>query len=370
MTALKKFVRAEQPVKSVPQNGQTLNRPTKPKLPYISQSVYQDQKPGTSKQNGPSRKKDNKKKEPLCIREVTRKYGKKLNKLEQKEILGYSEIWYLGLKAEKLKEYDDDKGHYIMVAHDHIAYRYEVLDVLGKGTFAQVFKCQDHKTNEMVAIKIMIQNTLLFIRKEYKTEVRILEALVQKGKGTSTNVIQMKEHFTFRNHFCITFELLGPDMHALLKKRQCQGFSKILVHRFACSLVKCLQVLHDEKIIHADLKPGNILVSSEEHFDVKVADFGISCYEDEQVYKYIGTRWYRPPEVLLQQPYNTAMDMWSLGCVLAEFYTGRPIFPGRNELDQLSCITEVLGFPPADMTEQSKVWSDFLGKCNTFTYTL
>ncbi|CAM4732956.1 unnamed protein product [Leuciscus chuanchicus] len=73
-------------------------------------------------------------------------------------------------------------------------------------------------------------------------------------------------------------------------------------------MLKCLQVLHDEKIIHADLKPENILVIDEEHSDIKVADFGCGCYEDEQVFSYMGTRWYRAPELMLRQPYSTAIS--------------------------------------------------------------
>ncbi|KAK9966229.1 hypothetical protein ABG768_003352 [Culter alburnus] len=138
-----------------------------------------------------------------------------------------------------------------------------------------------------------------------------------------------------------------------------------LVRRYARSLLKCLQAFHDEKIIHADLKPENILAIDEEHSDIKVADFGCGCYEDEQVFGYIGTRWYRAPELLLRQRYGTAIDMWSFGCVLAELHTGYPIFTGRNELDQLSCIIQVkgmLGMPSIDVTEKSEFWTAFFAR--------
>ncbi|ROL48228.1 Dual specificity tyrosine-phosphorylation-regulated kinase 4 [Anabarilius grahami] len=358
---------AVQAIKPPQHNGRLLNRPSEPqpKLPYISHgSVSQEQKPGTSKQNGlkgvsGKMQKHPKKKEPLDVTEALKKYGTRLTEFEQKEILGYTEIWYLGLKAMKIRKYDDEKGHYIMVAHDHIAYRYEVLEEMGLGAFGQVFKCRDHKTNEMVAIKILC---IMKDDQTSKTEVKILEALLKKDKDSSTKTVQMKEHFIFRRHLCIAFELLGSNLNEILKKRHRQGLSKNLVRRYACSLLKCLQALHDEKIIHADLKPENILAIDEEHSDIKVADFGCGCYEDEKVFGYIGTRWYRAPELLLRQPYGTAIDMWSLGCVLAELHTGQPIFTGRNELDQLSCIMQVLGMPSIDVTEKSEFWTAFFAR--------
>ncbi|KAK7119789.1 hypothetical protein R3I94_021583 [Phoxinus phoxinus] len=348
-----------QAVKPPQQNGRLLNRPSEPqlKLPYISHRSV-SQKPGTLKQNGlkgvsGKMKMGKKKKEPLGVTEVMQKYGKMLTEFEQKEILGYSEIWYLGLKATKIRKYDDEKGHYIMVPHDHIAYRHEMLEVMGHGAFSQVLKCRDHKTNEMVAIKVLKDDQTCM------TEIKILETLLEKERDTSTRTVQMKEHFIFRKHLCITFELLGSNLNEILKQRHFQGFSKKLICHYASSMLKCLLVLHDEKIIHADLKPENILAIDEEHSDVKVADFGCGCYEDEQVFSYIGTRWYRAPELLLCQPYSAAIDMWSLGCVLAELDTGRPIFTGRNEPDQLSCIMEVLGMPPIDETEKSEFWTAF-----------
>jgi len=84
-----------------------------------------------------------------------------------------------------------------------------------------------------------------------------------------------------------------------------------------------------------------------------VIDFGSSCFENERVYTYIQSRFYRSPEVILGLPYDMAIDMWSFGCILAELYTGYPIFPGENEVEQLACIMEVQGLPPRSMIEQA-----------------
>ena len=94
---------------------------------------------------------------------------------------------------------------------------------------------------------------------------------------------------------------------------------------------------------------------------IKVIDFGSSCFENEKVYTYIQSRFYRSPEVILGMNYNMAIDMWSLGCILAELYTGYPIFPGENEQEQLSCIMEVLGVPDKDLINRSSRKRLFFG---------
>uniref|UniRef100_A0A674DKX3 dual-specificity kinase n=1 Tax=Salmo trutta TaxID=8032 RepID=A0A674DKX3_SALTR len=287
--------------------------------------------------------------------EVLKAFKDRLTEHEQEEIMDYSEVWYLGLDAKKMKGspslphnsgYDDESGGYLKVAHDHIGFRFEVLEVIGKGSFGQVLKCLDHKTTELVAIKV-IRNKKRF-HHQAMVELKILDVLRRKDRDNQHNVIHMKEHFYFRNHLCISFELLGVNLYELIKKNNFQGFSQILVRRFAYSLLKCLQMLHKEKIIHCDLKPENILLSHKGQGNIKVIDFGSSCYEQQRVYTYIQSRFYRSPEVLLGHPYSMAIDMWSFGCILAELYTGFPLFPGESEVEQIACIMEVLGMPPTD----------------------
>ncbi|MBZ3889750.1 Dual specificity tyrosine-phosphorylation-regulated kinase 4, partial [Sciurus carolinensis] len=284
---------------------------------------------------------------PLTAAEALKSFKSQLSPYEQSEILGYTELWFLGLDAEKLNvapekfsktSFDDEHGSYLKVLHDHIAYRYEVLEMIGKGSFGQVAKCLDHKNNELVALKI-IRNKKRF-HHQALVELRILEALRRKDKDNSYNVVHMKDFFYFRNHLCITFELLGINLYELMKNNSFQGFSLSIVRRFTLSVLKCLQMLYVEKIIHCDLKPENIVLYQKGQISVKVIDFGSSCYEHQKVYTYIQSRFYRSPEVILGHPYNMAIDMWSLGCILAELYTGCPLFPGENEVEQLACIME------------------------------
>ncbi|KAL4659447.1 dual specificity tyrosine-phosphorylation-regulated kinase 4-like [Arapaima gigas] len=295
---------------------------------------------------------------PLLPTEALKHFPTRLTEFEQKEILDYSEIWYLGQDTKKIEAsqgapqncgYDDEHGSYIKVLHDHIAYRYEVLEVLGKGSFGQVLKCVDHKHNELVAIKV-IRNKKRF-HHQALVELKILDAVRKRDKDNYHNVIHMKEHFYFRNHLCITFELLGMNLYELIKKNNFHGFSMSQVRRYAFSLLRCLQLLHREKIIHCDLKPENIVLSQKGVGNIKVVDFGSSCYEQQRVYTYIQSRFYRSPEVILGHSYSMAIDMWSLGCIVAELYTGYPLFPGESEWEQMACIMEIFGIPPKDFIQ-------------------
>jgi dual specificity tyrosine-phosphorylation-regulated kinase 2/3/4 len=86
---------------------------------------------------------------------------------------------------------------------------------------------------------------------------------------------------------------------------------------------------------------------------IKIIDFGSSCFSDERIYTYIQSRFYRAPEIMLGIPFTTAIDMWSLGCILIELYTGIPIFPGESESEQLSLLMEVIGLPDMELLEVS-----------------
>ena len=104
------------------------------------------------------------------------------------------------------------------------------------------------------------------------------------------------------------------------------------------------------------------------HFLFQVIDFGSSCYEHQRVYTYIQSRFYRAPEVILGARYGMPIDMWSLGCILAELLTGYPLLPGEDEADQLSCIIELLGMPPQKLLDQSKRAKNFISSKGLWYY--
>jgi len=294
-------------------------------------------------------------------------YMHKLTTFEHHEVFNFPQVYFVGPSAKKRQGvvggannngYDDDQGSYVLVPHDHIQYRYEILKVIGKGSFGSVIKAYDHKTQVHVALKI-IRNEKRFHRQAAE-EVRILEHLRKQDKENTYNIIHMLEHFQFRNHMCITFELLSINLYELIKKNKFQGFSLQLVRKFAHSMLQCLESLYRNKIIHCDLKPENVLLKQQGRSGIKVIDFGSSCYEHQRIYTYIQSRFYRAPEVVLGARYGMPIDMWSFGCILSELLTGYPLFPGEDEGDQLACVIEVLGMPPERLLTSSKRAKNFI----------
>ncbi len=178
-------------------------------------------------------------------------------------------------------------------------------------------------------------------------------------------MVNFTQSFYFRGHLCISTELLDMNLYEFIKCHDFRGFSLKLIRRFAKQLLSSLVLLKGHRVIHCDLKPENVLLAHPTRSEIKVIDFGSSCLENEKVYTYIQSRFYRSPEVILGMTYGMPIDMWSLGCILAELLTGYPIFPGENEQEQLACIMEVFGPPEKHLIEKStrkKLFFDSLGK--------
>lgn len=114
-----------------------------------------------------------------------------------------------------------------------------------------------------------------------------------------------------------------------------------------------------KKIVHADLKPENILLAGETGADVKVIDFGSSCFEHGRIHTYVQSRYYRSPEIMLGLGYGCEIDMWSFGCIVVELITGRPIFPAKNEYDLLLYQQELLGQVPDALLSSATRVDDF-----------
>ncbi|KAG4096931.1 kinase-like protein [Neocallimastix lanati (nom. inval.)] len=253
--------------------------------------------------------------------------------------------------------YDNENWDYILYVNDILGgqegQQYQILDILGKGTFGQVVKCQNVKTKEIVALKV-IKNKPAYYNQSL-VEVAILDILNnQYDKEDKHNIIRLKDTFIFHGHLCIIFEMLSVNLYELIKQNQFRGLSTNLVRVFVSQLLDALCVLNKSKIIHCDLKPENILLRNLESPALKVIDFGSACHENQTTYTYIQSRFYRSIEVLLGLPYTSSIDMWSLGCIAAELYLGLPLFPGSSEYNQVSRIVNMLGIPPLYTIEKGK----------------
>jgi len=287
-------------------------------------------------------------KKPLNHLEVIKVFPKILSSYEKTEISNYSRIYYLGKQNKVNPElgFDDPECYYRVVKGDHIAYRYEVVCILGKGCFGEVVKAFDHKKGGYLAIKILRNTETSQV--QGLVEVNILRDL-RENSGAKSNVVKLKKHFKFRSHLCLCFELLDMSLYEFLKKKSVKSIST--VKKVGYQILKGLEEIHNMGVIHCDLKPENVMLNRS--LEVKIIDLGTSCYFNSNYFTYIQSRFYRAPEVILGLSYSRPIDMWSFGCVLAEILTGRPLFPGENEFDQLSCIMQLLKPPPSYILKNS-----------------
>lgn len=166
-------------------------------------------------------------------------YQFNLTSYEKQEMQKYDPIWFVGHHAKKRPcspshalcnyGYDDERGDYLIQIRDHLDYRYEVLEIMGKGSFGQVLKCFDHKTGQTVAIKI-IRNKKRF-HAQALVEVKILQELIQWDPEDKHHNVRMLSHFMFRGHLCIAFECLSINLYEFIKSNGFQGFSMGLIRR-------------------------------------------------------------------------------------------------------------------------------------------
>lgn len=261
--------------------------------------------------------------------------------------------------------YDNDLYDYILYVNDTLGVdekrMYVVLDILGQGTFGQVVKCQDMKTGEIVAVKVVKAKPEFL--KQSIMEANILELINKKIDPSKAHYfVHLKDKFMHKNHLCLVFELLSLNLYELVKQNHHHGLSIALIKTFTSQILEALCVLKDNDILHCDLKPENILLCSLNIPSLKIIDFGSACKENETLYTYIQSRFYRSPEVILGVQYGSAVDMWSLGCIVAELFLGLPLLPGVSEFDQFTRIVDMFGMPPSWMMAEKK------SECYTYKY--
>ena len=177
---------------------------------------------------------------------------------------------------------------------------YAVTDVLGSGTFGQVFRAtrdMEGHTQDEVAIKVVRAKPAY--TKQGLVEIGIIEHLNRADSDDRRHVVRMLDYFVCRGHVCLVFELLSVNLYELLKSNSYRGLSATLVRVFLAQLLDATALIRDQGVLHCDLKPENILLASAAHPLIKVIDFGSACYEAHTASSYIQSRFYRSPEVLI-----------------------------------------------------------------------
>ncbi|XP_074643273.1 serine/threonine-protein kinase MAK-like isoform X1 [Tubulanus polymorphus] len=224
--------------------------------------------------------------------------------------------------------------------------RYQIQKQLGDGTYGSVLLATTVGTGEKVAIKRMK-------KKYYKWDDCLnLREVKSLRKLKHANIVQLKEVIRENDQLYFVFEFMKENLYQMTKSRD-KLFPESVVRNLTFQILQGLHYMHKHGYFHRDMKPENLLCTG--HDLVKIADFGLARevrsrppYTD-----YVSTRWYRAPEVLLRSTnYNSPIDIWAVGCIMAELYTLRPLFPGNSEIDEIFKICSVLGTPTkADWSE-------------------
>ena len=217
--------------------------------------------------------------------------------------------------------------------------KYDVLGVVGEGAYGIVYKCKNKETGKYVAIKRFKEVEDDLVKKTMKRELKMLQKLHHP------NVVDFQEAYKRKGNLYLVFEFVDKNLLELLQEHP-QGLDPDLIRYLIYQLCKAIKYMHDQNIIHRDVKPENLLIT--ENMELKLCDFGfsrlISGSCTEKLTDYVATRWYRAPELLLTQgEYGKEVDYWAIGCIMGELVDGNPLFPGENEIDQIYCIQKVLG---------------------------
>lgn len=258
------------------------------------------------------------------------------------------------LDESLLDNWDYPDGHYRIILGELLDGRYAVEQQIGKGTFATVVRAQDTRTGSPVAVKIACNNETM--QKAGQKEMDMLQLLNQQDPEDRKHIIRLLRSFYHKGHLCLVFENLSADLREVLKKfGRNVGLNLKAIRSYAQQMFLSLSHMKKCQILHADLKPDNILVSEKRSL-LKVCDLGTAAFAgDAEVTPYLVSRFYRAPEVILGIPFDYAIDMWAIGCTLFELYTGRILFAGSDNNQMLRAIQECRGKLPIRMLKRSSL---------------
>merc|ERR1712168_1202346 len=224
--------------------------------------------------------------------------------------------------------------------------RYSSLSYIGEGAYGMVVSATDSNTNQRVAIKKISPFEHQTYCQRTLREIKILVSFNHENIISIKDIIRAATMDLMKDVYIVQC-LMETDLYKLLKT---QRLSNDHICYFLYQILRGLKYIHSANVLHRDLKPSNLLLNTT--CDLKICDFGLARVADPEhdhtgfLTEYVATRWYRAPEIMLNSKgYSKAIDIWSVGCILAEMLSNRPLFPGKHYLDQLNRILEVLGSP-------------------------
>lgn len=268
----------------------------------------------------------------------------------------------IGFTGASNEDWDDEDGYYMPKIGEVMDDRYLVTDLpCGRGVFSNVVKAKDQQAppgdEGVVAIKVMRRNDMM--TKAAEKEVEILERLNTADKKNKRGIVRLLGTFAYRRHFCFVFECMSDDLRGALKKyTKNKGMTLNAVRAYTSQLLVGLALMREQGVIHADIKPDNILITKN-HQTVKFCDLGTAVEPKDMLPSpYLASRFYRPPEVILGCEYGYPVDMWALGCTLFEIFTGKTLLNSKTNNDHLRKIMELRGKVPGKVIKKGAVWKN------------
>jgi dual-specificity kinase len=286
----------------------------------------------------------------------------------------------------KDQKVDDEDGHYVVVPEADLTERCaylgapqpgpcwhppldQITKLLGQGTFGKVVQAFDRRKGTNCAIKVI--RSVPKYRDASRIELRVLSTLASNDKYNINRCIHLRDCFDFRNHICIVTDLYGQSVFDFLKSNGFVPFPSSHIQKFAKQLFTSVAFLHDLNLIHTDLKPENILLVNNNYQtftynrtvpsssttvnrtarhrkvlldpEIRLIDFGSATFNDEYHSSVVSTRHYRAPEIILNLGWSFPCDIWSIGCILVEFFTGDALFQTHDNLEHLAMMEAVCG---------------------------
>ncbi|KAF5398500.1 Serine/threonine kinase [Paragonimus heterotremus] len=242
--------------------------------------------------------------------------------------------------------WDDAEGYYRVRIGEVLDKRYAVYGYTGHGVFSNVVRARDvARGNLEVAIKIIRNNEVM--HKSGLKELEVLKKLNDADPNDRYHCLRLYRHFFHKNHLCMVFELMSLNLREVLKKYGRNiGLHIAAVRSYTQQILLALKLMRKCGILHADIKPDNILVN-ENKILLKLSDFGsASTIQDNEITPYLVSRFYRAPEIILGVPYDHNIDLWSAAVTLFELHTGHILFPGKTNNEMLRLMMEVKGRVP------------------------
>ncbi|CAI0415861.1 unnamed protein product [Linum tenue] len=242
--------------------------------------------------------------------------------------------------------------------------RYYITEYLGSAAFSKVVQAQDLHTGVDVCLKI-IKNDKDFFDQSLD-EIKLLKLVNKNDPNDEKHILRLYDYFYHQEHLFIVCELLRANLYEFQKFNQESGaepyFTLSRLQMIIRQCLEALEYLHRLGIIHCDLKPENILIKSYSRCEIKVIDLGSSCFKTDTLCLYVQSRSYRAPEVMLGHPYNEKIDIWSLGCILAELCSGEVLFPNDSVVMILARMVGVLGPFDIEMLENGQETDKYFTK--------